>query len=44
MHGLNKYKKVSEAQDAIREFIASQIFSFDESHDIIKAFSAIDTN
>ena len=44
LDGLKKYKKYSDAQDAIREFVAGQIVSFDDSQEIVKAFRAIDTN
>jgi calcium-dependent protein kinase len=44
LQGLKKYKNYSMAQDSIREFIASQIVSYEESHSIISAFKAIDTN
>ena len=41
---LKQFKKHSDAQDALKEFIAGQIVSFDESVDIAKAFKALDTN
>lgn len=41
---LKKYKKVSDAQDLIKEFIASQIVCYDDSQSVIAAFQKIDAN
>jgi calcium-dependent protein kinase len=41
---LKKYKKVSVAQDLIKEFIASQIVCYDDSQSVIAAFQKIDAN
>jgi calcium-dependent protein kinase len=41
---LKKFNKISEAQDAVREFVASQIISYNDSQYFIENFQKLDSN
>ena len=44
LNKLKEFKKSSDAKDAVKEFIARQILSYEESIEMVNAFKEIDTN